>query len=151
MKREKRDAAQREAADVRPHLHVGMSCGRCGAEDCAIVPNVDPTFTKLQGVGLSQHVMLCSNQCQGTWWCGLCDGELGFFKNKEHSSWCNVDHPEVRAEWEKGRDFATMKLTFTLASQGHFLPAFIMDALFPGFEHADPPSFAEFKRRAVAP
>jgi hypothetical protein len=136
-------------SELIPHAST-MTCARCGAKDCAIVPNVDPTFTKLQGVGLTQHAMLCSNQCQGPWWCGLCNNffEPEFFEHKEHSSWCNVAHPEVRAKWEEGRDFGTMKLAFMLASRGHFLPAFIMDGLFPGFEHADPQSFVEFKKAA---
>lgn len=126
-----------------------MTCGRCGAGPCVIVPNVAPDFKSLQGVGLTQHTMLCPEVCEGRWWCGLCNDFLGVpgseGKYTEHSKWCNDAHPEVRAEWERKNDHGTMKLAAMVAARGEFLPAFIMDAIFPGFPHADPPSFVAFK------
>lgn len=142
-------AAQRESMNVVPHVHKGMNCARCGATDCVIVPNVGPDFKTLQGVGRTQHVMLCPEVCAGPWRCWACDE--GRTERNDHNPDCNVTHPEVRAEWEKKNDHATMKLAAMVAARGEFLPAFIMDALFPGFPHADPPSFVDFKARAVAP
>jgi hypothetical protein len=132
-----------------------MTCARCGATDCIIVPNVAPDFKSLQGVGLTQHAMLCPEVCAGPWWCGLCNDFLRWPGSEgrytEHSRDCNTAHPEVRAEWEKKTDRQMMKLAAMVAARGEFLPAFLMDMLFPGFPHADPPSFAEFKQRAVRP
>jgi hypothetical protein len=134
--------------EARPRVHKGMTCGRCGATDCIIVPNVDPTFRKLQGVGLTQHAVLCPEVCAGRWSCGACDDD-GLTRTDQHARDCEVTRPEVRAEWEKKNDHATMRLAAMVAARGEFLPAFIMDALFPGFEHADPPSFASFKAAAT--
>lgn len=150
-------AIQAESLDVRPHIHgpksgqpgPGMTCGRCGAEDCAIVPNVAPDFKSLQGVGLTQHAMLCSGACVGPWYCGECEAPGSF--GGHHAKDCVVAHPEVRAEWEKRVDHQLMKLAYMVAARGEFLPAFLMDMLFPGFPHADPPSFAAFKQRAATP
>lgn len=148
--REEREAWARESLRVTPHVPgpvsgtagPGMTCGRCGAENCVIVPNVGPDFKTLQGVGLTQHTMLCPEVCAGPWWCGLCAGE----NFQYHADNCEVAHPEVRAEWEKKTDHQMMKLAAMVAARGEFLPAFLMDMLFPGFPHADPPSFAAFKQ-----
>lgn len=141
----RRAAIQAESIGLMPHVHKGMDCLRCGATDCVIVPNVDPTFAKLQGVGASQHAMLCSEQCVRQWLCFKCDEDA---RVPEHAKWCNVAHPGVREEWEKTHDAPTMRLAVMVASRGQFLPAFLMDALFPGFAHADPPSLAQFKQQA---
>lgn len=141
-----RAALQNESTGIVPHVHKGMDCLRCGATDCVIVPNVDAEFKGLQGVGSSQHAMLCSEQCAGPWLCYKCDEDANV---PEHAKWCDVAHPGVREAWEKAHDAPTMKLAVMVASRGDFLPAFLMDALFPGFAHADPPSFAEFKRKAA--
>lgn len=144
---------QRESLRPDPFVHVGMTCGRCGAPDCIIVPNVAPDFKSLQGVGLTQHAMLCPEMClERPWRCAGCE-EPRFNPNGTpwHASDCEVEHPEVKAEWRKTLDIPTMRLTRMLAARGEFLPAFIMDALFPGFPHADPPSFAAFKAAGGAP
>lgn len=143
---DQRAAMQAASLDVAPHVHKGMNCLRCGATDCVIVPNVDPTFRNLQGVGLTQHAMLCPEQCAGPWLCFKCDEGANV---PEHAKWCEVAHPGTRAEWEKKHDATTMRLAVLVASRGQFLPAFLMDALFPGFVHADPPSFAQFKQAAA--
>ena len=143
MKAEKRDAMQLESVSIRPHVHKGMTCMRCGAPDCVIIPNVDPTFTKLQGVGASQHVMLCSEGCLlRRWECFKCDEGADV---PEHAKGCEIGHPGAKEEWRKKTDHETLAFAVALASRGIFLPAFFMDSLFPGFKHADPPDFAAFK------
>lgn len=134
--------------DVVPFVHVGMTCGRCGASDCIIVPNVGPDFKTLQGVGGSQHTMLCSGGCRGPWSCGACSDD-GLTRTDRHASDCAVAHPEVREKWERENDHAMMRLAVMVAARGEFLPAFLMNMLFPGFDHADPPSFAAFKASAA--
>lgn len=133
-----------EALRPDPHVTDKMMCGRCGAGPCIIVPNVAPDFKSLQGAGASQHVLLCPEVCAGPWSCGACN-DIGLTRTDQHARDCVVAHPEVRAKWERENDHATMRLAAMVAAQGEFLPAFLMDMLFPGFPHADPPSFAAFK------
>lgn len=144
------DEAWRLASRPDPHISERMTCGRCGAGPCIIVPNVAPDFKSLQGVGLTQHIMLCPDVCAGPWSCGACSDD-GLTRTDQHARDCAVAHPEVRAKWERENDHAMMKLAAMVAARGEFLPAFLMNMLFPGFEHADPPSFTEFKARAVQP
>jgi len=146
---ERRLSMQAESMSIYPHMHKGMTCYRCGATDCAIVPNVDKTFKALQGVGASQHAMVCSEQCSGPWEpCGGCE-EAARGLGRAHVFYCEVEHPGYREQWEKTHDRELMRLTYMVAIRGELLPAFIMDVLFPGFEHAAPPSFAAFKTRAT--
>jgi hypothetical protein len=142
------DAMWAAALNPLPRIHKGMTCGRCGAPDCIIVPNVAPDFKSLQGAGKSQHTMLCPEGCRGPWSCGACS-EDGLTRTDRHASDCVVAHPEVRERWERDNDHNMVRLAVMVASRGEFLPAFLMDMLFPGFPHADPPSFAAFKEANV--
>lgn len=146
MKKNERTAAQSESTDIVPHIHKGMTCLRCEAPDCIIVPNVNSTFTGLQGVGASQHAMLCPEACsERPWRCFKCEEDANV---PDHARWCEVGSPDFREHWEKTHDTPMMRLAAAVAARGEFLPAFLMNMLFPGFPHADPPSFAAFKAAA---
>src|SRR5581483_8712941 len=121
---------------LKPFVEKQMTCLRCGAHPCAIVPNVDPATGRLRGVGLGQHAMLCSELCEKRpWTCPKCDG----VKVPEHTRWCTVAHPEYRAKWEADRaGFGgdMLRLATMLAMREEMLPAFLMEMLFDPELHA---------------
>lgn len=144
-----RNVWQQVSTDIVPHVDNIMTCARCGAPECVIVPNVNQTFDGLQGVGASQHAMLCSEACaERPWQCFKCEEGANV---PDHAPYCEVAHPGYRAEWDETHDVATMRLAAMVAARGQFLPAFLMDAIFPGFTHADPANFAAFKASKAEP